>query len=106
MVVSLGRAITHRVKKPVGVTAAPNLISFGRLCRSAIDHRRHSTNAGQCAIGRVVNLESAGTGSGPSTLFIDDARYNIDAAQALGWTGIRFDNSAQVRQDLLLMGAL
>ena len=56
---------------------------------------------------RVVNLESAGTGSGPSTLFIDDARYNIDAAQALGWTGIRFDNSAQVRQDLLLiMGAL
>ena len=85
------------------VTADSNLISFGRLCRSAIDH---STNTGQCAIGRLVNLESAGTGSGPSTLFIDDARYNIDAAQALGWTGIRFDNSAQVRQDLLLMGAL
>ena len=54
----------------------------------------------------MVSLGAAGTGSGPSTLFIDDARYNIDAAQALGWTGIRFDNSAQVRQDLLLMGAL
>ncbi len=33
------------------VTAASNSISFRRLCRSAIDHRRHSTNPGQCAIG-------------------------------------------------------
>ena len=41
------------------VPADSNLIV--RLCRSAIDHRRHSTDAGQCAIGRVVNLESAGT---------------------------------------------
>ncbi|MCX7266283.1 MAG: HAD family phosphatase [Betaproteobacteria bacterium] len=44
--------------------------------------------------------------SGPGTLFIDDVQYNIDAAQAHGWTGIRFDNSAQVRQDLLGIGAL
>ncbi len=34
------------------VTAASNSISFRRLCRSAIDHHRHSTDAGRCAIGR------------------------------------------------------
>ena len=28
---------------------------LGGLCRSAIDHHRHSTDAGQCAIGTVVN---------------------------------------------------
>jgi len=27
------------------------LISFGSLCRSAIDHHRHSTNTGPCAAG-------------------------------------------------------
>ena len=32
-------------------TADSNLISFSRLCRSAIDHHRHSTNTGQYAIG-------------------------------------------------------
>ena len=36
---------------PPDVPAAPNLISFGRWCRSAIDHHRQSTNTGQCAIG-------------------------------------------------------
>jgi len=34
------------------VTADSNSISFRRLCRSAIDHRRRSTSTGQCAIGR------------------------------------------------------
>ncbi len=53
---------------------------------------------GQNSFGRNI--------SGPCTLFIDDAQYNSDAAKAHGWTGVRFDNSAQVRQDLLLMGAL
>ena len=43
------------------VTATSNLISFRRLCRSAIDHRRQSTNTGQCAIGTVVSLGAAGT---------------------------------------------
>ena len=38
------------------VTADSNSISFSRLCRSAIDHHRHSINTGQCAISRVVNL--------------------------------------------------
>ena len=36
---------------PQSVPADSNLISFCRLCRSAIDHHRHSTNSGQCAIG-------------------------------------------------------
>ena len=43
------------------VLADPKLIGFGRLYRSAIDHHRHSTDTGQCAIGTVVSLESAGT---------------------------------------------
>ena len=34
-----------------GVPADSKLISCERLCRSAIDHRRHTTNTGQCAIG-------------------------------------------------------
>ena len=33
------------------VPADSNLISLGRLCQSAIDHHRHSTNTGQCVIG-------------------------------------------------------
>ena len=33
------------------VLVTPNLISFRRLCRSAIDHHRPSTDTGQCAIG-------------------------------------------------------
>ena len=44
-----------------GVTADSNFISFGRLCRSAIDHRHYSINTGQCAIGTGVSLGSAGT---------------------------------------------
>ena len=34
---------------------------FRRVVPIAIDHHRHSTNAGQYEIGRVVNLELAGT---------------------------------------------
>ena len=41
---------------PQSVPADSNSISFGKLCRSAIDHHRHSINTGQCAISRVVNL--------------------------------------------------
>ena len=40
------------------VTADSNLI--GRLYRSAIDHRRHSTDAGQCAIGRGSQFGGGG----------------------------------------------
>lgn len=39
--------------------------------------------------------------SGKNTVFIDDVQHNIDAAQAHGWTGIRFDNPQQVRQKLI-----
>ena len=51
----------YLVRELLRVTADSNLISFGRLYRSAIDHHRHSTDTGQCAIGTVVSLESAGT---------------------------------------------
>ena len=40
-----------RMIEKENVTADSNLISFGRLCRSAIDDHRPSTNTGQCAIG-------------------------------------------------------
>ena len=43
------------------IIAAANLISFGRLCRSAIDHHRHSTDAGQCAIGTGGQFGAVGT---------------------------------------------
>lgn len=49
------------VLKPRHVTANLNLICFGGLCRSAIDHSRCSRNYGQCVIGRVVNSGAAGT---------------------------------------------
>jgi len=39
--------------------------------------------------------------SGKDTFFIDDVQHNIDAAHAHGWTGIRFDSPAQVRQKLV-----
>ncbi len=42
------------------VTADCNLTSFCRLRRSAIDHRRQSTNTGQRAIGRVVSFGEVG----------------------------------------------
>jgi FMN phosphatase YigB (HAD superfamily) len=39
--------------------------------------------------------------SGKSTLFIDDVQHNVDAAEAHGWTGIRFENPQQLRQHLV-----
>jgi FMN phosphatase YigB (HAD superfamily) len=44
--------------------------------------------------------------SGKEALFIDDVQHNIDAAHAHGWTGLRFDEPAQVRHDLVRMGLL
>ena len=46
------------------VTAAPNLISFGRWCRSAIDHRRQSQILVSTQSAGVVSLGSAGTKGG------------------------------------------
>jgi FMN phosphatase YigB (HAD superfamily) len=40
------------------------------------------------------------------TVFIDDVQHNIDAANAHGWTGVRFDEPAQVRRDLVSLGLL
>lgn len=40
----------------------------------------------------------------PVPVFIDDVQKNIDAAQALGWRGVRFDTAAQVRTDLVGLG--
>ena len=44
--------------------------------------------------------------SGKDTIFIDDVQHNIDAAEAHGWTGIRFDNPQQVRQQLIQLKLL
>ena len=44
--------------------------------------------------------------SGKETVFIDDVQHNIDAAHAHGWTGVRFDEPAQVRRDLMALGLL
>jgi len=44
--------------------------------------------------------------SGKETVFIDDVQHNIDAAHAHGWTGLRFDEPAQVRRELVAMGLL
>lgn len=35
-----------------------------------------------------------------STVFLDDATYNVQAAQEAGWSGIRFRCSEQARQEL------
>lgn len=42
----------------------------------------------------------------PAPVFIDDAQRNIDAAQALGWRGVRFDSAAQVRDQLVRLDLL
>ena len=42
----------------------------------------------------------------PAPVFIDDVQRNIDAAQAEGWRGVRFDNAAQVRSQLQALGLL
>jgi HAD superfamily hydrolase (TIGR01509 family) len=44
--------------------------------------------------------------SGKETVFIDDVQHNIDAAHAHGWTGVRFDEPAQVRRELVALGLL
>jgi FMN phosphatase YigB (HAD superfamily) len=44
--------------------------------------------------------------SGKETVFIDDVQHNIDAAHAHGWMGVRFDEPAQVRRDLVALGLL
>jgi putative hydrolase of the HAD superfamily len=44
--------------------------------------------------------------SGKETVFIDDVQHNIDAAHTHGWTGVRFDEPAQVRRDLVALGLL
>jgi FMN phosphatase YigB (HAD superfamily) len=44
--------------------------------------------------------------SGKDTVFIDDVQHNIDAAHAHGWTGLRFDEPAQVRRELVKLGLL
>ena len=51
------------------VTAAPNLTSFRRLCRSAIDHDRQSTNTGQCA--DRPGVQFGGGGNTSHTAVID-----------------------------------
>ena len=38
---------------------------FGRLCRSAIDHHRHSTKTGQCAIGTGGQYQVGENTAGP-----------------------------------------
>jgi len=44
--------------------------------------------------------------SGKDTIFIDDVQHNIDAAEAHGWTGIRFVSPQQVRQQLVQLKLL
>ncbi len=50
----------------VAVTTDSNSISFRRLCRSAIDHRRHSTDTGQYAIGTGGQFGGGGDNRGPA----------------------------------------
>lgn len=38
------------------------------------------------------------------TVFIDDMPYNVEGAQAVGITGIQFENSAQCEQELSALG--
>jgi putative hydrolase of the HAD superfamily len=38
------------------------------------------------------------------TVFIDDLKANVQAAQALGWHGIHFESAAQLREELALLG--
>lgn len=44
--------------------------------------------------------------AGPQTLFIDDVRHNIDAAEAHGWRGLHFTDPAQCRAGLEALGLL
>jgi len=38
------------------------------------------------------------------TVFIDDLKHNIAAAQSLGWHGIQFSSAQQLQTDLALLG--
>ncbi|HZF80398.1 MAG TPA: HAD family phosphatase [Rubrivivax sp.] len=40
------------------------------------------------------------------TVFIDDVAHNLDAAQALGWQGIRFESAAQCGEALRKLGLI
>lgn len=39
-----------------------------------------------------------------STVFIDDLKHNVTAAQSLGWHGIHFESPQQLQADLALLG--
>jgi FMN phosphatase YigB (HAD superfamily) len=39
-------------------------------------------------------------------IFVDDMQSNVQAAEALGWTAIRFDHAAQVQMELVTLGLL
>lgn len=43
---------------------------------------------------------------GPTTLFIDDVRHNIEAAEAHGWSGLHFQSAAQCRSSLESLGLI
>jgi HAD superfamily hydrolase (TIGR01509 family) len=39
--------------------------------------------------------------SGKKTIFIDDVKHNVEAAELHGWTGIWFQSPTQLRQTLI-----
>jgi putative hydrolase of the HAD superfamily len=39
-----------------------------------------------------------------STVFIDDLKHNVTAAESLGWRGIHFTSAQQLQADLALLG--
>jgi len=39
-----------------------------------------------------------------STVFIDDLKHNVTAAESLGWRGIHFNSAQQLQTDLALLG--
>ena len=50
----------YLVRELLRVTADSNLISFGRLYRSAIDHHRQSTDLGQCDVSATGQFRIGG----------------------------------------------
>ena len=51
-------------------------------------------------------LQSRYTLAPAHTVFVDDLKHNITAAQALGWHGIHFESAQQLQADLALLGLL
>jgi putative hydrolase of the HAD superfamily len=78
-------------------------------CFGWFDHLAWSGRLGLAKPGRAIFdylREALGLAATDEAVFIDDHAGNIDAARALGWQALRFEDAAQCERELAARGFL